>query len=144
MPPKVIEITEAVKDELNGQGFSQAFTAEWAHLPVFELPDFKMLHVTVVPKAIRTTAGSRSVSRRDYDVGIAVQKRFSGALNQSELDALMKLIQEIASFLRSRRLTGCDDVAWVTAQSEPIFAPDHIEQMGQFTSVLTVTYRRVA
>jgi len=46
----ITDIAEAVKDALNGQDFSQAFTAERHYQPLFELKDMKTLHVTVVPR----------------------------------------------------------------------------------------------
>jgi len=142
MPAKVTDIADAVVAEMNGQAFSQAFTAERKYQPTYELPDLQTLHVTVVPKSVTTAVASRSDDQVDYAVDVGVQKKFSaGDAADTEADELMALVEEIAAFLNRRPLAAAPGVVWVRTQNEPIFSPEHFEQLRQFTSVLTVTYR---
>ena len=138
MAAKVIEIADALKDELNGQTFSQPFTAVRAYQPTYELKDMAALHVTVVPKSVTATPGSRAGNFHDYAIDVGVQKKFE---QEADIDALMALAQEIAGFLNRRRLGACPDVAWVRTRNDPIFVPEHVGELRQFTSVITVTYR---
>ena len=141
--PVIIDIAEAVKDELNspGQpGFSQSFTAQRYYQPLFELPDMKTLHVTVVPKGAEASPGSRGRNQHDYQIDVAVQKKPSDSDN-TEVDALMALVEEIADFFALRRLTTFSEAIWGGTENEPIYSQEHMEQFRQFTSVITLTFR---
>ena len=140
MTARITDIADAVVAELNGGSFSQAFTAERKYQPTYELSEMQTLHVTVVPKSVTTAIASRSDDQVDCAVDIGVQKKL-GDDADTEADGLMALVEEIAAFLNRRALAGTPDAVWVRTANEPIFSPEHFEQMRQFTSVLTVTYR---
>jgi hypothetical protein len=98
------------------------------------------LHVTVVPKGVVLAGGDRSRSQGDYSVDIAVQKKFESEANP-ELDLLMNLAEEIADYFRGRRLASYPNAAWLKTEQNVLYAPEHIDKLRQFTSVLTLTYR---
>lgn len=134
---KIIEIADALAAELATGSFTESFTPERSYQPTFDLADLKTLKVTVVPKTKTAVGGTRGASQDDYDIDVAVQKKL-GADPKAESDALMLLVEKIADHLRGKRLAGA---SWLATQNEPVFAPEHIEQFRQFTSVLTVMYR---
>ena len=136
----IIDIAEAVKDELNGGTFSQSFTAERHYQPVFELKDMKTLHVTVVPKDIEMQLATRNTSQHDCRVDVAIQKKLQSA-DLAEIDELMGLVEEIISFLSRRKLSFVPNALWIKTTNEPIYAAEHMEQFRQFSSILTLTYR---
>lgn len=136
----ITDIAEAVKDALNGETFSQAFTAERHYQPLFELKDMKTLHVTVVPKGVTVVSGARGKNQHDYEIDVAVQKKLDAGDN-TETDPLMTLVDEIADFFRFKRLEGYPLAAWIKTENAPVYAREHLEQMRQFTSVLTLTFR---
>jgi len=136
----VADIAEAVKDELNAHDFSMEFEAARGYLPLFDLPEMKDLHVTVVPKGLAVEGGSRKASQHDVQVDVAVQKKLEAADN-AEMDDLMSLVEEISDFLRFRRLEGFPGAAWLKVENAPVYSQEHLSEMRQFTSVLTVTYR---
>lgn len=145
MPPtnvKVLDIADAVVTDLNAASFSQAFTATRSLQPHYELPDLTKLKVTVLPKARAETPNSRATDSVDYSVDVGVQKKLNSPLTQAELNALMLLVKEVTAFLNRRTPSG-QEVTWVGTLNEPIFAQEHLKEMNQFTSVLTVTYRAV-
>ena len=135
----IIDIADAVVTELNGGTFSQAFTAERHYKPVFELPEMKTLHVTVVPKGVETRLATRGLLQHDYQIDVAVQKKFDTGDNP-ELDPLMGLVEEIADSFKGRNLDSANAV-WVGTENAPVYAAEHMEQFRQFTSVLTLTFR---
>lgn len=143
--PVISQIAQAVTDALNAavaeQAFDAEFTAVRAYLPQYELPEMAELKVTVVPKQVVLTGGSRSAAQQDVAIDIAVQQRVDPQ-DLDAVDALMELVESIAGYLRTRRL-DLDGLhaSWLSAEHEPIYAPEHMEQMNQFTSILTVTYR---
>lgn len=138
MPAKIIEIAEAVKDELNAGSFSQSFTAERLYEPQFELPEMKTLRVSVVPKGVTLAPATRSSDFVDYAIDVAVQKKIA---DDSETDELMTLVQEIVDFFSRRVLSGATGASWVKTENNPVWDPTHMRELRQFTSLITVTYR---
>ena len=78
----------------------------------------------------------------DFAIDVAVQKKFETG-DAAELDPLMSLVEEIADFFRLRRLAAYPDAVWVRTDNVPVYAPEHMEEYRQFTSVLTLTFRVV-
>jgi len=136
----VIDIADAVKAELAEGSFSQEFTPERRVLPDFELADLADLKVTVVPKGVEVAGASRSLSQHDVQIDVGVQKKVGSDLDV-EVAALCGLVEEIAAFLKGRRLTSAGGAAWVRTANEPVYSPEHLAEKRLFTSVLTVTYR---
>ena len=137
--PTIIDIADAVAAELAGGEFSESFTPERRVLPDYELADLKDLRVTVVPRGVEITGASRTLSQHDVQIDVGVQKKLlAGTDLDTEVAALCGLVEEIAAFLKGRRLTGA---AWVRTANEPVYSPEHLAEKRLFTSVLTVTYR---
>jgi hypothetical protein len=137
----IVDIADALAEALNGHEFSVEFEAVREYRPVLDLPDMKTLRVSVVPKGVVMVPADRSRVQHDVEVDVLVQKKLDAG-DSTELDALMSFVEEIAGFLKFKRLESVA-ASWVKTVNEPIFAPDHLEQLRQFTSVLTVTYRLV-
>ena len=135
----IIELADAMVNELNGGTFSQPLTAIRYYLPRFELPEMATLHVSVVPKGIVVEPATRSQGQYDYQLDLAVQQRYSA--EPADLDSLMALSEELADYLRFRRLGDYPTARWLRTKHEVIYHPEHLEQLRQFTSLLTVTYR---
>ena len=138
----ITDIADAVVAELNGRSFSQPLTAVRYYRPVFDLGEMKTLHVSVVPKGVTIERADRSRNQYDFAIDVAVQKKFQTGDN-TELDALLALVEEIADFFRLRRLTSYPAAIWVRTDNVPVYAPEHLEEFRQFTSVLTLTFRVV-
>ena len=134
-----VQLAEAVTDALNGHQFSMPFAAQRMALPLFTLEEMQALHVTVVPREVAGSVLDRARDENEVKVDVAVQKKVASAANE-EIDPLMSLVQEIADFL-NRRAMG--DATWKKTENKPVYAPEHLREKQQFTSVLTVTYRLV-
>jgi hypothetical protein len=131
-------IAEAIVTALNGHAFSQPFTAERAYLVERTLPELATLRVTVAANAVEMTTAGRGLAQEDIQIDVAIRKRVDPADN-AEMDALMRLVAEIANFIRA---TGrFNDAAWVKTENMPIYSPEHLGELRQFTSVLTLTLR---
>lgn len=136
----ITDIADAVVAQLNAGTFSQSFTAERAFLPVFELSDLKNVRVTVVPKGVAIIPGGRSHNQHDYAVDAAVQKKLDAADN-AEIDPLVTLVDEIADFFRLKRLESYPGAVWLKTENEPVYSQEHLDQLRQFTGLLTFTFR---
>ena len=135
---RITDIADAVVAALNGHTFSQVLTVARAYRPVFELQDMKDLRVTVVPKAVELTTAGRGLAQSDVQIDIGVQKKLADT-DDAEIDALMGLVQEIADFIRATGRFG--DAAWIKTDNAPIYSQEHLGELRQFTSVLTLTLR---
>ncbi|MCC7409175.1 MAG: hypothetical protein IT442_14000 [Phycisphaeraceae bacterium] len=138
----ILDIADAVTAELNSPTSPLAgqAVAQRHYKPTFDLKELKDLRVVVVPKGVESTGATRTLMQMDVQIDVGVLKKL-GEEVQAETDALMSLVEAIASYLRSRKLAALPEAAWVRCENTPIYAPDHLEQFRQFTSVLTLTYR---
>jgi len=128
--------------QLNAGTFSQAFTAQRSFLPVFELKDLKNVQVTVVPKGLVIIPGGRAHNQHDYAIDVAVQRKLNVADN-AEIDPLMTLVDEVADFFRLKRLDNYPGAIWLKTENEPVYSQEHLDQLRQFTGLLTFTFRVV-
>lgn len=133
-------IAEALKQELTTGTFGQPFTPERMYVPEFTLPEMQTMRVSVVPAAWNMSLASRRQSQDEYDIFVGIQKKLAG-ITSADVDPMLALVEEIAGFLKFRRLASYPDPVWVRTENEPIYDPDHLFEMNQFTSILTVTYR---
>jgi len=134
----IIAIADAVVTELNAHNFSQPLTAVRHYVPTFDLKDMQDLHVSVVPRGVEISTAGRGIVQRGIQVDIGVQKKIAG---DAEIDGMMSLVDEIAEFFRAKRRFG--SALWVKTANFPIYSPEHLHELRQFTSVLTVTLRTV-
>lgn len=138
----ITDLADAIVAELNAATFSQPITAERHYLPQFDLPEMKTLHVTVVPRGIVSGLSDRSRGQGDYSVDVAIQKRLTSDDN-ADIDPLLALVEEIADHFHARRLASYPNAVWLKTEQAVLYAPEHIADLRQFTSVLTLTYRVV-
>lgn len=136
----ITDIADAVAAEINAGSFSQSVSATREYLPAFELADMQQLRVTVVPKSLTTLPGGRAHNQHDFAIDVAVQKKLDTADN-SEIDDLMTLVDELADHLRFKRLTDYPNAVWLKTENQPVYAQEHLQELRQFTSILTFTFR---
>jgi hypothetical protein len=135
----IVDIADAVVTALNVGTFSQSFQAVRHYQPVYELKDMGTLHVSVVPKGIELELFTRAQVQADVQIDIGVQKKLA-SLEGAEVDPLMHLVDEIGDYFRTHALAGTPAV-WFKTENVPIYAPEHLAKLRQFTSVLTLTFR---
>jgi hypothetical protein len=139
MPAQIVAIADAVTAELNGTSFSQPIVAQRHYLPTFDLQAMTDLKVTVVPRGISSESLDRSRDSFDYRIDVAIQKKTK--VQVEIIDALMQLVEEIADHFRSNPLSSYPGARCMNVENTPVFAPDHLQELRQFTSVLTLTFR---
>lgn len=137
--PLLLQVAEAVRYEINLGNYSQSVTAVRYYQPRFELAEMDTLHVSVVPRSITEKPLSRALTSYDCTIDVGIQQR--SGMDQTTLDELTKLVAEIAQRLRSNPLAALPDARLMELHLDPVFAADHLDELRQFTSVLSVTYR---
>ena len=139
MPANIDAIADAITAELNGNSFSKPFTAQRLYLPIYDLKTMSGLKVSVVPKGLSTSSLDRSRDNFDYQIDVGIQKKTKNEM--ATIDAMMLLVEEISDYLRANPLASYPNARFISVENNQIYAPDHLETMMQFTSVLTLTYR---
>lgn len=140
MAAKIIAIADAVVTELNSTTFGPTFRAARKYIPVLKLEEMEKLYVTVVPKSLNHANIGRNSNQRDYEIDVAVQKRVSNPEEIPRLtDELMALTEAIANHFP--RLVLNTNAVVVGVANVPVYSPEHLEQLRQFTSVITLTFR---
>jgi hypothetical protein len=134
------EIAAALVADLNAATFSRPVAAVRAVLPIYELGEMDDLHVTVVLTGRSLAPASRSQLQIEHRLDIAVQQRLASD-NPTACDGLLALVGEIADHLSGHRLAGAPEAVWVKTEHAPLIDPVHLNELRQFTAVLTVTYR---
>lgn len=140
MPASIIAIADAVITELNATAFSQPLTAVRHYEPTFELSAMSTLRVSVVPRSLTSKTLDRNRDSFDFEIDVAVQKKTDPTL--TNLDELMELVEEIADHLRLNPLSTLPEVRCMEVANAPVYALEHLQEFRQFTSVITLTYRK--
>jgi len=138
-----MDIADAVADALAEAPvgtFSMAFTPDSLAVPRFTLSEIKTLHVTVVPASVSITGSSRGKDAWEIQIDVGVQKRVTQRLVEPDVLALAALTEEIVDYLRGHRFDALPRVAWLRTQIDPLFAVEHLEGVGTFTSVVRLFY----
>ena len=134
----VSAIANAVAAKMNGSSFSQEFEADLVFRPIFDLRNLKTLKVSVVPRAVSFERASRNANSRLVQVDIGIQRKLT---DESDIESLLELVEEITlCFGVGKRLPDYPEALCVEIENEPVYAPEHIEQYRQFTSVVTLTF----
>lgn len=138
---QLITLADEVVSHLNGETFSQSFTAVRRILPFFELKDMGTLHVSVVPATVEQSLTSRTGINELLTIQIGVQKRVDPQDNAT-VDPLLYFVEQIGDSLRQTEylLIGSAKAFWRENRVDPVALRDHLESMRQFTSVLSTDW----
>lgn len=137
---KILNIADAVVAQLNSATLSQPVEAKRLYVPSFDLPDMKSLHVTVVPRELHVRTLDRRRNLYEAEIDLAVQKKFSMG-DAAEIDPLVELVEEIADVFRLQRLSSFPGAIWAGTEHRLLYSQEHWDQMNQFTSLLSLTFR---
>lgn len=143
-----ILIADAMVAFLNALTLSHPFTAERKYVPSYALEDLAAIRVPVVPRTLEQEMADRSRVDETYAIDVGILKHLNCSDDQVEAaaDPLMLFTQQLAEALRNQRtlsLTGGAVAAWTGLTNDPLYIPEHLTTMRQFTSVLTTTWKVV-
>jgi hypothetical protein len=140
----ITDIADAVVDNLNDHEFSQDFNAERRYLATLELKEMgNDLHVTVVMRGFDTTAVTRAgATEKKFKIDIAVRKKLTKIEEDEEVDDLVGLVEEIIDYLNPIGTFGTARCHLI--ENVPVYIPEHLSTMRQFTSVLTLSLKVIA
>jgi len=149
---KLVLVANAIKVEMAEHEFCVSPKIERAYVTEIELQNLNELRVDVQPGDEDTEAADRSTIKHTCRVDVLVRKRFTaddevletGKISVQKIDELLRFMEEIHDFFHMRRLTEYDAAAWEGVEFRPIYYPDHLRNLLQFTGVVAVTYVVIA
>jgi hypothetical protein len=141
MAATIDDITASVVTLLNGQSWSLSFTAEASDQPIYKPQDLADLQVAVVPAKQGTKRIARRKWQQEYTLWVAVMQR-PETFDEASRAARKALVQEIMVYLEGVDTVTAGGVktTLMAVENEVLMDPDHMEQMRQFTSVLSLTF----
>ena len=134
----IITVAAAIVAELNATGFSLPFTARRSYLPMVELESVGVLAVTVACRGDEITLHDRNMTQHDMTFEIGIQQKLAN-LTSSEIDPLVYLTQQIGDHFRFGKLPG--NATLVSQGITILYYQEHLQQLRQFTSVISLTFR---
>jgi hypothetical protein len=137
----VVDIADAVVVRLNANQLGQSFTAVRRFVPVYKLDEMNVLRVTVVPATSTIEIAARSaIDNELVEIDIGIQKRVEMATNE-QADDLMEFVRGVVDLFRRWQVPDGTKATVVSISNEPIFDPQHMDQLNQFTSVIRLGFR---
>lgn len=133
----MIDLAEALKNELNTHTFTLDFTAERTAMPDLSPQDCEELKVLVVASAHDIEPHTRANDRHDMTIDVAVIKRLGDTTNSS-VDPLVNLVDELAAYLKRLRVNSRSPLS---VSNRPLYDYARLKERSLFLSVLHVTYR---
>jgi len=138
------QIAVAVVTELNGNSFSQEFTASRTWSPDLDRKDLDALTVTVVPRRRENfERAARTSHRSEYTIDVGLQKAVDPADNDA-VDALVLLAEEVADYMADRALAAYAAAKIFRVAQDPLADFEDLRTNRQFTGIVSLTYLVVA
>jgi hypothetical protein len=137
-----IQLAEAIVAELRTGEFILPIEPARKYLPIKELPDVERVTVQVVPATEDVNRHSRDQYEHEYTTHVSVEKKLNqpeGALETAEIDALMKLAEEISDHFTGKPLAD-QQFSWVRTERRVTYSPEHMDEMRTFTAVTSFTH----
>jgi hypothetical protein len=141
MGAKIADLRDAVVTFINGESYSQSFTATAANIPTLELESTNDVVVTVFPGEFQVDIESRNTWQYQYTVHIAIQKTITAADRMAEEDTMLLLAEEIEDSLKDQNI-GRFALFNITATAGPRlpFMAEQLASAGHFTAILEAVY----
>lgn len=136
---EIIEIGDGVVAGLNAATFRKKFVAAREYIAEFELAELEDVKVVVGAMRQRRRRHSRAAWERDYDVQVAVVER--SGLSRQELDKLVDLPEEIATWADEHEMEACPQANLFEIDIAEPYAVSALQTQSVFLTMVTLTYR---
>jgi hypothetical protein len=101
----IIELADAIRDDLAQASLSQDLSIERRLVPEFDVKELGTLKTTVRPAGEEIAFESRAATRHDYVIEICLWKKVTTD-DGPAVEELITLLQEVADYFRFRQVTG--------------------------------------
>jgi hypothetical protein len=136
---KASELCEAIAEWLNERQYDLSFVAERANVWNIALDKSAELHAVVIPQEVETSLASRATIERRYTVSLIIQQRMTGAIDISQQDALMDLVEQIEQDIITEPM---GDFRFIDhgGATRTVMETEALSSSRQFIAVLTLRY----
>lgn len=143
MPQPIVDLQEKIVAGFNGWPWSTAMQAERSYAPFTDLGTMGGIKIWVFPVAKASVVESRRTRAQELAVGITLEKKISPASLVAECDELVSLVDEIQEAMdhKSDAHIATAGFTWLGFTNEPLYLPDRLQSLQQFTSVSVFRYR---
>lgn len=146
MSARIIDIIDALVSSINGETWTQTFTATRGYGQRMKPSELSALKVILAPLTRAREYQDRGTSQLEYEIDIGFFKHISGAIaaRDLEVDDLVELVDELEVFWMSRNITvGPSKLTTIVSNTDPIFDGELLRDSGVFASVLSLTFTEV-
>ena len=110
-------------------------------LPGVELDKLTAVpQLTVVPKSVQPQHMTRAGRADNITIDIGVQAKITGR-PEEDVPKLCRLARAVLDYMWGLKLTREPEAVFMDAGIDPVYAPEHLQQLRVFTSVVSVTYK---
>jgi hypothetical protein len=150
--PILADIADALVATLNGGTFETSFESARSYGAWDErLASFDKLQVDVVPVTVPVQEdqglATRDSVKFDYSFDVIVRKRFgandqgvTGSIPNSKIDPLVRLTEQIVTFVPMQFLDGYDEAIWQSTKLRFVAYRKHLREWHQYTGLVRVAY----
>ena len=136
------DVADAVHAEIAESTFSLPVKAIRAYRHDQTLPEGKEIRVSVVPNGITMTPAARAVCSYTIEIYVVVTRKVGDARPET-ITPLLGVVEEVIEFFRLRRLEKYPAAIWTGTELKPMVSSEHLENLKQFTSLITLTLKVV-
>ena len=144
MPDAIsLQVANAVVAELSSATFSAAITPAVRLVPYNEMDDFDDVRVTVAPQILQEQAASRSDTMQTLLITIGIEKKVGvpdPATADADAMATVNVAEEIARFIRHRKLSNYPKAKYIRHTIDPLLDPDSLASHGIAQSIIQISY----
>lgn len=133
MTAPILEVADAVVGELNAQTFTLPFTATRVYIPEEDLTQYDQLAVNVIAE----NAAESTIAIKKFKINVLVQQKID-PLDLAQVDPLVNLVDEIATFLQGLRPSGAPGSALVLSNPDPLYDHDQLNENRLFKSIVVL------
>lgn len=143
MAAVVIQIVDAIVASLDAvkASLEVPFEPSKEALPNYDLKQLETAVVSVMPATIEIIPATRDSSLWDYRIDVGVQKRLDETDRQTQIDALLLLVEQIADEVNRVTLATTPQASFVQIEIDPLWIDKHLVEKRLFTSVVRSHYR---
>lgn len=147
MTSRIVQIAKDVTELLSSGSYSIAPTITRRYRPVRDFKGDASVQVTVMAaEASGEHTGRANTTTDEIVIDVAVQAKLDESQTEikqrDQIDSLMAFAEEIADRLRTKALPNNNPSRWAGFEVEPLYDPEHLLELRQFTQVYSVTYRQ--
>ena len=146
---RLVKVADAVAEEIRHRSFTLQPTVRRRYVTDIALSDMSTLYVDVQPGDLTTEAVSQEAVEYTCRVDILIRKKFTpeeedsatGKIETEEIDRLLLLMEEIHDFFHMRELEAYPDAVWEGMEFMPVYFPNHLWELRQFTGIVAATFK---